>query len=65
MIAHPPGIRYSATHAQIASTSTTSLRASHVDFIGSDFKKYPTWENAVKIQKWSGKTKITINLPKR
>jgi hypothetical protein len=31
-----------------------------IDFVGSDDKKHPSQENAVKIGKWFGKTKITI-----
>jgi hypothetical protein len=31
-----------------------------MDFIGSDLKKYPPWENAAKIGKWSGKTNLAI-----
>jgi hypothetical protein len=33
---------------------------SRIDFVGPDNKKYPPWENAVKIVKWSGKTKTAI-----
>jgi hypothetical protein len=43
----------------------TNCRIHRINSIWSHLEKYHDWENAVKIGKWSGKTKIAIILSKK